>query len=201
MIVSDILGAVRPVVDALDRLGVRHHVGGSVASSALGIARSTLDVDLVADLRSDHVDDLVLALERDYYIDGDMIRDAIRRRSCFNVIHLATMLKVDIFVLGQRPYDLIAFSRAAPVTLEEDPDARSYLLASAEDTILNKLEWYELGGRVSDRQWGDVLGVLRVRGHALDLTYLRHWADELGIAGLLERALVEAGPGDRRHQR
>jgi hypothetical protein len=194
VIASDILAAMRPVVEALERLGVRYHVGGSVASSALGVARSTLDVDLVADLRQDHVDDLVSALELGYYIDGDMIRDAIRRRSCFNVIHLATMLKVDLFVLKQRPYDRLAFSRAAPAVLEEEEGARSYLLASAEDTILNKLEWYEMGGRVSDRQWGDVLGVLRVRGDALDLDYLRRWAEELGIRELFERALAETDP-------
>jgi hypothetical protein len=190
---SDILAAMLPVVEALEQVGARYHVGGSVASSAMGIARSTLDVDLVADLRLAQVDGLVSALERDYYIDGDMICDAIHRRSCFNVIHLATMLKVDVFVLKQRPYDLLAFSRAAPAALEEEPGARSYMLASPEDTILNKLEWYELGGRVSDRQWGDVLGVLRVRGEVLDLAYLRRWATEIGVAALLERALVEAG--------
>jgi hypothetical protein len=109
------------------------------------------------------------------------------------VIHLATMLKVDVFVLKQRPYDLLAFSRAALSALEEEPGARRYLLASPEDTILNKLEWYEMGGHVSDRQWGDVLGVLRVRGSTLDLVYLRKWATELGLASLLERALAEAG--------
>jgi hypothetical protein len=195
VIASDILAAMLPVVEALERVGARYHVGGSVASSAMGIARSTLDVDLVADLRLAHVEAFVSALEHGYYIDGDMIRDAIHRRSCFNVIHLATMLKVDVFVLKQRPYDLLAFSRAAPAVFEEEPGARSFMLASPEDTILNKLEWFELGGQVSDRQWSDVLGVLRVREDTLDLAYLRRWAAELGLAALLERVLVESGLG------
>ena len=108
---SDIVASLEPVVDALEALGVRYRVGGSVASSALGVPRSTLDVDVACELRQQHVSALVAALIADYYIDEDMIRDAITRESCFNVIHLATMLKVDLFVRRSRPFEDVAFER------------------------------------------------------------------------------------------
>src|SRR5438552_6748490 len=96
---SDILLALTPVVEALEGLGVRYHIGGSLASSAHGIGRSTADADLVADLRSEHARPLTNLLQDDYYVDEEMILDAISRRSTFNVIHLETMLKVDVFIL------------------------------------------------------------------------------------------------------
>jgi hypothetical protein len=192
MISADILSATGPVVDVLDALGVPYLVGGSVASSAYGMARSTLDVDLVADLEQKHVTSLVRRLEGNYYIDEEMIRDAIRRRSCFNLIHLDTMLKVDIFVLKSRDYDQNAFGNRRKDTLDEAPDARVYYLASPEDIILNKLEWYRLGDHVSERQWNDVIGVIKVQQERLDRSYIRRWAGQLGVADLLERALEEA---------
>lgn len=189
---ADILAAVIPVVEALERLGARYHVGGSVASSALGVARATLDVDLVADLSPGRIGPFVAALEADYYVDEGAVREAVRRRTSFNLIHLATMVKIDVFALKTRPYDLEAFSRMRAGTLGEGPDARELFLASAEDTILNKLEWYEAGGRVADRQWRDVLGVIKVQAAALDRDYLARWAGEIGVRELLERAFAEA---------
>ena len=85
---SQILAAITPVVEALEQLGVPYHIGGSVASSIYGILRLTIDVDLVADLRLGQVRSLVKRLEAAYYIDKDMILDAIRHRSSFAVIHL-----------------------------------------------------------------------------------------------------------------
>ena len=63
---------------------------------------------------------------------------------------------------------------------------------SGEDTVLRKLQWYDEGGRTSDRQWSDVLGVLKAQGSRLDREYLATWADELGVRDLLGRALIEA---------
>ncbi len=65
-------------------------------------------------------------------------------------------------------------------------------VASAEDTLLAKLEWYRMGGEVSERQWRDVLGALKVQAGALDLEYLHRWASELGVDDLLERALTQS---------
>jgi hypothetical protein len=95
---NDVVRALAPVVEALDALGRRYRVGGSVASSALGVPRSTIDVDIVCELRDPDVDRFVDALAPAYYVDADMIHDAIRRRASFNVVHLETMMKVDVFV-------------------------------------------------------------------------------------------------------
>jgi hypothetical protein len=189
----DILEAVQPVTRALDALGVTYFIGGSVASSAYGKARSTLDVDIVADLRHEHVAPLVEALRCEYYIDEQMIHDAIVRRSSANVIHLATMIKVDIFVLKTRGYDQEAVRRKRVDTLDEQHGSARVFLASPEDVILNKLEWFRLGSGISERQWGDVVGVIRVQGPSLDTAYLRRWATELGLSDLLADAFREAG--------
>jgi hypothetical protein len=192
MSAPDILAALGPVVDALQTLSVPYSVAGSVASSAHGIARSTLDVDIVADLRPVHVAPLFASLRDAFYIDQDAVRDAVLRRSMFNVIHLETMLKVDVYVLTARPYDRESFRRRRPTPLEDRNDARQFDLDAAEDTILHKLEWYRAGGEVSERQWGDVVGVLKVQAGALDLAYLQKWAEELQISDLLERAMRDA---------
>ncbi|HEY6039028.1 MAG TPA: hypothetical protein VIV58_32320 [Kofleriaceae bacterium] len=121
-----------------------------------------------------------------------MIRDAITRESCFNVIHLATMLKVDLFVRRSRAFEDVAFERAVRRPLDVAAGAREFDLTTPEDIILHKLEWFRAGGGVSDRQWHDVVGVLAIQRDQLDRDYLEHWAEELGVADLLARALSDA---------
>jgi hypothetical protein len=189
---GDVVAALTPVVAALERLGVAYRVGGSVATSAYGMPRSTLDVDLVCDLTRTAVAPLVALLRDDYYVDADMIDEAIRLRRSFNVIHLATMLKVDVFVVKDRPFDQAAFSRCVLDTLEEGEQARRFALSTPEDMVLHKLDWYRAGDEVSERQWLDVLGVLKVQDQALDWAYVRRWAEQLGLSDLLERAMQDA---------
>lgn len=189
---SDTLSAIAPVVAELERLKVSYYVGGSVASSSHGLPRSTLDVDLVADLLPKHVTPLVEALQGEYYISRPAVSDAIARRSCFNVIHSATSFKVDIFPVKNRQYDRLALERTQRRPLDKDDLSRQFYFASPEDVILSKLEWYRLGDEVSETQWGDVLGVLRVQTDALDRAYLEKWAAGLEVADLLERAWNEA---------
>lgn len=126
-----------------------------------------------------------------FYVDAESIRDAVQHRRSFNVIHLETMFKVDVFVRKQRPFAQAQFERRTDQVVATDPERTAYV-ASPEDIVLSKLEWYRMGGEVSDRQWRDVLGVLKVQGERLDLAYLRRWADALKVADLLERALTEA---------
>ncbi len=189
----ELLDALTPVVDALELLGVAYHIGCSVASSVHGIPRSTLDIDLVADLRPEQVHPFVEQLKERYYVDEDAVREALHYRSSFNLMYLETMIKVDIFIPQASAFDRQMFQHARQDTLEAGEDARLFYLASAEDSVLKKLVWYEMGNRVSDQQWKDVLGILKVQATALDLAYLRQWADTLKVSALLEQALVDAG--------
>jgi hypothetical protein len=189
----EILDALAPVVEALGALGVAYYVGGSLASSAHGVPRASLDVDLLAELRPEHVAFLCRRLEDGYYLDPDRIRDAVERRRSFNLIHLATMFKVDVFVSTGRPFDREALSRVRSELLGEGEGARAFALVSPEDIVLVKLEWFRRGGETSERQWSDVQGVLKVHAGRLDGAYLERWADALGVADLLERARNTAG--------
>lgn len=186
---SDLFAALAPVATVLDRLGIPYYVGGSVASSRHGIARATMDVDLIAEFTDSHVAEFVRALEAEYYVDDPMIRSSIRERSCFNLIHQQTMYKIDVFLPKRRAHDARAMSRRRTVDLLPD---LSLPVATAEDIILAKLEWFRLGDEVSERQWHDVLGMLRLQGESLDAGYLRESAGELGVEDLLDRARLDA---------
>jgi hypothetical protein len=170
MTASEPIEVTLAVTGVLERLGVEYVVGGSLATSLHGIPRATLDVDIVADLRMAHLDPFVAALSASFYVDPDMVREAIRRRATFNILHLATMFKVDVFVTGSDELLAIELSRKRRVRVLEEPQADLFV-ASPEDMVLQKLIWYREGGGVSDRQWGDVIGVIKTQGSRLDLVY------------------------------
>ena len=188
---TDLVAALRPVVEAFDALGARYFLGGSVASSAHGVARASLDADVIVELEPFHIEDLARRLAGDYYTPIDQMRTAAAERRSFNLIHLATMFKIDVFVSKGRPFDRAAVERARPQTMGDEARDVRFFVASAEDTVLAKLEWFRLGGETSERQWWDIVGVLRVGADA-DRTYLRQWSAALGVSDLLERALADA---------
>ena len=180
------------VTQALEQLKVPYLIGGSLASAVHGVVRATMDADIVADLKPEDADRLEKLLLGKFYIDSQMIVDAIRYRSSFNLIHLETMFKVDIFIAKQRPFDCNQLQRRKLEIAVEGQDQTMYV-TTAEDIILAKLEWFKLGGEISERQWRDVLGVMGVKANELDLDYLGRWARDLRISELLERALQESG--------
>jgi hypothetical protein len=157
------------------------------------MVRTTQDSDVVAELRPEHIHDFVSALQGEFHIDEEMIVDAIQHNSSFNIIHRETMFKVDVFVPHHRPFLQSQLARAQMQTFSFETEV-SGRFASPEDTVLSKLEWYRMGGEVSDRQWRDILGVLKTRAGELELDYMRKWAEELKVMDLLERALKEALP-------
>lgn len=180
------------VLEVLDRMEVPYLVGGSVASSVHGIARPTMDADLVADLHLDQVDEFASLLKSEFYADPAAIRDALSRKRAFNLIHLATTFKIDVFPLRADSYSRASFGRRRfEASRSFGPEPIECAMASAEDTILRKLEWYRAGGETSERQWNDLRGILMVSGAKLDRDYMRRWAEYLKVGDLLERLLAE----------
>lgn len=181
-------GLLGRIVEALDASRIPHMLAGSVASSYHGEPRATHDVDLVIDPSREALARFVAGLDPSrYYVSPEAAEQAWRQRGLFNVIDLESGWKVDLILRKQRAFSREEFSRRQPATIL---GARCFV-ASAEDTILAKLEWARSGE--SERQLRDVAGILALRGSELDRGYLERWAAELGVAALLERAQRDAG--------
>lgn len=193
---SELTSALRPVVTFLENSKTRYFVGGSVASSYHGASRSTLDVDLTVQLSEASVPELCAALGGQYYLNEQSIRSAIRRNSCFNLIHLDTSFKVDIFVSDSSPYSEVSQERAIIGEVGDDPPL-PVRMASVEDIIVIKLDWYRVGGEISERQWSDLVSVARLNAKLLDVAYLRNWAHKKGLSQLLERLIKETSVARR----
>ncbi len=187
-----VLQVALDVTRILERLDIPYAVVGSIASGIYGLARSTRDVDFVADVKTEHITDLIALMEPLFFVQEESIRQAIRDRSSFNVIHLETMFKADIFIPKNTAADSQQLERRQDRSLPEDP-TKTIAVASPEDTILQKLRWYKLGNEISSTQWSDVQGVMKVTAEELDMDYLRETAEQMHISELLERALSDSG--------
>ena len=187
---SEALQVTLQVTSVFDDLEISYVIGGSMASIIHGMLRTTMDVDIVADLLPEQVAPFVAQLKDTFYIDEAVVHQAIQRRSSFNLIHLTTMFKVDIFLPKDRAFDRQQIARRIAEPIGPDEDAQIWVL-TPEDVVLAKLDWFRLGGEVSERQWRDILGVLKTQQTTIDIAYLNHWAQNLGVADLMERALAE----------
>ena len=179
------------VTQVFEKLNIQYMIGGSFASTIYGMVRTTQDVDIIAEMQLQHAQPFITALEGGFYIDEEMIADSIQHKSSFNIIHRTTMFKVDVFIPSKSPFQQSQLTRAKKQIILIEPEV-SANFASPEDTIIAKLEWFRKGGEVSERQWRDVLGILKVRAGTLDLEYLRKWAGDLNVIDLLQKALIES---------
>jgi hypothetical protein len=178
------------VAGVLEQQGIAYALVGSLASSIHGMYRSTADIDIVADITPQQVLPLLDALHQDFYVDELSVREAIDHRQSFNAIHLDSVFKVDIFIPKSDEFSRKQLERRELKQLAPNSGEMIYV-ASAEDTILAKLRWYQSGGRVSNHQWTDVIGIIGAAATRLDLDYLHHWAEKLGLTGLLNQAFQE----------
>ncbi len=189
----DAISATVKVTKVLENIGISYFIGGLLASTLYGMVRTTQDSDIITHLCAEHVPWLVDALKSEFYIDDEMILDAVVDHSSFNIIiiHRESMFKVDIFVPQSSTFLEMQFSRARKEMLSSDQQVVANV-ASPEDVLLAKLDWYRMGGEVLERQWRDVLGVLKVQAGALDVDYMERMARLIQVEDLLDRALKEA---------
>ena len=178
-----------------DRLAIPYFVSGGLASSILGETRTTIDAN-IAILMSDKrlIPQLIEIMQTDFYISEIAVEDALNdRTSSFNLIHLQSALKADIYPI--RDNDLFrqsAITRRQKINLADSPEL-SFNICTAEDIVLQKLIWYQTTGQISQKQWRDILGVLKLQGERLDFQYMRYWSEALRIVQLLENAYNESG--------
>lgn len=189
------LDLLRTVVEILDDLGVPYALGGSIASSFIGEPRSTVDVDVAIRLEAELVDDLLRRAGASFYLPEEAARRAIEAHESFNLLDTETAMKVDLFVVGDSLLDRMQIERRIPVQV---PGFLTALwVTSPEDQVLRKLAWFRSGGSVSDRQWRDVVGILRVQAPTIDVAYLQRTALEVDLDRELAAALAEAGLVER----
>jgi len=192
LMLTDPISLALDIAVIFNALNIPYLVGGSVASTLMGEPRATEDVDIVADLTIDKLIPLLQALQPRFYVSEDAVRDAIRFKRSFNLIDNDSLGKVDVFILKDNPFPQIEFQRRRSQLVRQNPD-QMLVLPTPEDIILQKLVWYRMTKNESQRQWRDVLGVMKLQGDRLDFEYLQKWAEELSLSDLLETACTESG--------
>lgn len=185
-----VLDLALEVADALTAVGADYFLGGSLASSLQGEPRATNDIDFVIALPMGRITAFRDALGPEFELDLDMLRDAVQHARSANAFYLPFVTKIDLFGRGYEPFDESEFSRRRPIVVR--PPSRSLFIKSPEDTVLRKLLWYREGGEVSERQWRDVVSVLRISGGEMSSDYLDAWASPIGVSDLLRRARADS---------
>jgi hypothetical protein len=178
------------VAEILESLDIPYLVGGSVASGIWGEMRYTQDIDLVADLKESQIELLINAFSPRFYLSQIAIQEAIKSGHSFNLIDNQTGWKIDIFMLTQEPFKQSKFQRRQKISVNEMGQTLNF--SSPEDTILQKLLWYQMTQKQSAQQWRDILGIFKLQQSELDFAYLQQWANLLQLSEELEQALKES---------
>jgi hypothetical protein len=182
---------IEAAVAAFDRHGVLYYIGGSVASSFYSHPRSTIDVDIGAEIAAGQIPILAQEWSHEFYCSESAMQDAVARGKSFNLIHDKTQLKVDVFVVQSGTFNAEVLARRRRCELSGGARPLFGWIASPEDVILHKLKWYRSGGEISERQWLDIANVIKVQGPSLDQAYIDHWANELSVADLWHKARAD----------
>ena len=184
MSIDDPAPLLRAIKRALEEAGIPYMVVGSFAGMVHGEPRTTYDLDIVIDPSPAALDTLLAAFDpKQVYVDVDVARDALRRRSMFNLVDMSSGWKIDFVIRKDRQFSVEELARRVQAQIIEVDVA----VATAEDTIISKLEWAKLSE--SERQLTDVAGILGVRGADLDVAYIERWVEALDLAAQWQRAL------------
>lgn len=178
---------IAKIIQALQENGIPYAIVGGYSAIYWGRPRFTQDADLLVDLKISQIGLLVDALSDEFVVSPEAIQDAVRNRSEFNLIHQAEVFKTDLWVAANTPYDRQVLERRQ---LGELGDLEVYY-QSPEDTILSKLRWCKTAN-LSERQFGDALGVYEIQERSLHQNYLDHWARVLDVSDLLDKVRAEA---------
>ena len=191
---ADILHALISVTEIFEKLNIAYYIGGSLASAAYGMQQLAQDIDLVIELLPTQIPQLITQLQASCYVDEQEVYMALKENKKFILIDLDTLLMIDVFIPSLTLFEIQIKNRVKRQILDEM--SHPLTLSSAEDIILMKLFCYRKDKIFPDEQWNDVLGVLKVQGTTLDLTYLEKWAAYLNIINLLEQAYIDSGIKD-----
>ena len=195
LMIEDPIWLANQLASVLTSLNIPYYVGGSVASSLQGEVRFTQDVDLVINIQTSQIQPLINALAEQFYISEVAVEDAVSgRASSFNVIHLTTTEKAYLFVMKDDEFSRSKMSRRQ-LHYPDGDISKSFYVCTPEDTVLQKLVWFRMTKNESQKQWRDILGVLKLQRERLDFKYLQRWALSLNLTELLAQALKEAGLG------
>lgn len=184
------LSVLAQVAATFEQFGIRYVLVGSFASSMHGMYRATADIDILADIKAEQVHALFEALQADFYVNEHAMRDAVAQRRSFNAIHFDSVFKVDVFIPKDDDFARAQLDRRQLRKISPDREDAVFV-ATAEDTILAKMHWYQAGEQTSSNQWNDIVGILGISRDTLDFQYLRVWGEKLGMAELLQKALDE----------
>lgn len=176
------------IAAVLEKTGLRYVIGGSVATSVYGEPRSTLDLDLMIEADLDAVQRLVAELRSGFYVEEEDAFRAVRDSASFNAIHLASAMKVDFFIAEAGDGTRRQMDRRRAI----DIGGRALWFYAPEDIVIRKLMWFRLGGEQSERQWRDILGVLRMSESAIDREVLLAAARDFDVEDLLGQAMEDA---------
>ena len=190
MALPEPIGATLSVTTLLERLNIPYFIAGSLASTVHGEVRTTQDSDVVAEITPSHVEAFVTSAEKLFFVDGAEVSKAIQEQTSFNLIHRESFFRVDVFIPQKTDFNASQLERARSELIVSQPQAKAYI-ATAEDTILAKLNWFQASGGTSQRQWNDVIGIIKIQAERLDHDYMSVWAEKLGLSQLLNKALNE----------
>lgn len=193
LMIEDPLWLAHKLDHIFNTLDIEYYVGGSVASSVHGEIRYTEDLDIVIYLEPSKVELLIETLKNEFYLSDLAVNEAMTGQiSSFNIIHLQTTEKADLFIRGNDDFSCLRMIRRQRIKTNDNSN-QGFYVCTPEDIILQKLIWYKMTARESQKQWRDLLGVLKLQGNKLDFNYLWYWADQLGLLNEIDQAFSESG--------